>query len=139
MTLFTSDTDRKLSTCTKTAFVYLLISCFCALFGGIYEHFSHGVYAYSMLYAFAYPLVGGALPLLALGLSRRGTRPVGIDVTLYRCGIATLTVGSMVSGAIEIYGTTSRLTGIYFWVGWVLVGIGVFARLLNTLFTRKPQ
>lgn len=137
--MFTSDTDHKLRQCAAAAFVYLLIACFCALFGWIYEHFSHGVYSYAMLYAFAYPLLGGTLPLLALGLSRRGSRPIGMDVTLYRCGIATLTLGSIITGVLEIYGTRNPLTDVYQWVGWVLVGIGLLARVLHSLFAKKPQ
>ena len=42
-----------------------------AVLGAVYELFSHGVYSYFMLYAFLFPLAGGALPLLALSLSRR--------------------------------------------------------------------
>ena len=33
--------------------------------GAVYEHFSFGVYSYFMIYAFAIPLAGGALPFLA--------------------------------------------------------------------------
>lgn len=127
MTLFTSDTDQKLRTCAKTSLIYLLIACFFALFGGVYENFSHGVYSYSMLYAFAYPLVGGALPVLILGLSGRGRHYGGVDVTLYRCGIATLTIGSVVEGVLEIYGTGSALTVCYHWMGWGLLAAGILA------------
>ena len=35
---------------------------FLALFGAIYEIFSHEVYSYFMLYAFAIPLAMGLLP-----------------------------------------------------------------------------
>jgi uncharacterized membrane-anchored protein len=42
----------------KTAFVYLLFSLFCALFGGVYEFFANGVMSFRMVYAFAIPLVG---------------------------------------------------------------------------------
>ena len=48
------------------AFRYLLITILCALFGAVYEAFSHGVYAYGMLYGLAFPLLGGVLPALLL-------------------------------------------------------------------------
>ena len=50
----------------ETAFKYLLATILCALIGAIYELFSHEVYAYGMLYAFAIPMIGGLLPALLL-------------------------------------------------------------------------
>ena len=135
--MYTSDTDQKLRHASKTSLIYLLVACFCALFGGIYEHFSHGVYSYSMLYAFAYPLLGGALPFLALGLSRRRRLPVAPESTLYHCGIATLTLGSIIEGVLEIYGTTNYLTICYPYAGWLLVGIGFFVWLICNFFKKQ--
>ena len=43
-------------------------AAFCALFGGIYEYFSHEVYSGYMIFAFAIPLFLGAFP--ALGAAR---------------------------------------------------------------------
>ena len=108
--MFTSDTEI-LKKGAKTAFGYLLIAGFCALFGGIYEKFSHGVYSYDMIYAFAYPLAGGAIPYLALGLT--GKWPPSAARVLGHWGIAALTVGSIIRGVLEIYGTTNELTVWY--------------------------
>jgi hypothetical protein len=58
--LFTSD-NRYL----KTSFIYLIVSIVLMIAGAVYEHFSFGVYSYFMIYAFAIPLAGGALPFLA--------------------------------------------------------------------------
>lgn len=93
--------------------VYLLIAIFCILFGAIYEKFSHGVYSYHMLYAFVYPLVLGTLPSLTLALLSRPL-PTSMNCTLHRCAVATFTVGSLLHGVLEIYGTTNRLTILYF-------------------------
>ena len=49
----------------RTAFIYMIISIILMIAGAIYEHFSFGVYSYFMIYAFAIPLAGGALPFLA--------------------------------------------------------------------------
>ena len=117
----------------KTAFLYLLSAGFCALFGGVYEQFSHGVYSMDMIYAFAYPLVGGAIPFLALALW--GTQPGG-EQALYHSGIATLTFGSIIRGVLEIYGTDNKLTFVYPWAGWLLVVAGIIIYLSHTL---KPK
>lgn len=112
----------------KTAFVYLLISLFCALFGAVYEIFSHEVYSFYMLYAFIFPLAGGTFPFLAMSLLRK-RYPETVARNIYHSGIATLTVGSIIQGALEIYGTTNRLTGLYWLVGIILLLAGVIFHL----------
>ncbi len=100
----------------RIAFRYLLVTIFTALFGAVYELFSHGVYAYGMLYAFAFPLLGGVLP--SLMFLKRGKRlPSDTVLQMWHFGISALTVGSLFSGALEIYGTTSRLTAVYWLAG----------------------
>jgi hypothetical protein len=119
----------------KTAFAYLLGAGFCAFFGYVYEQFSHGVYSMDMIYAFAYPLLGGAIPFLALALW--GRQP-GSEKALYHCGIVTLTLGSILEGVLEIYGTTNRLMAVYPLFGWLLIVSGVSLYLYNT-FKGKNQ
>lgn len=128
MTLSTSDIEKKSGKC---AFIYLLITIFTALFGGIYETFSHGVYSYYMLYAFAFPLVGGVLPAMVFSLGDLRKVPSPAARTLYHCGIATFTVGSIIKGVLEIYGTTNVLTGVYFPVAGILVTGGLVLYLLR--------
>lgn len=131
--MYTSDIDIFRKGYAKTAFNYLLISLFCGFFGAVYELFSHEVYSFYMLYAFAFPLAGGTLPFLAMSLFRVKKHPSRLSKTMYHCGIATLTVGSIVCGILEIYGTTNRLTGVYWIVGAVLVVIG-----LGAYFMQQP-
>lgn len=100
----------------RIAFRYLLIASLCAVFGAVYELFSHGVYAYGMLYAFLFPLLGGALPALLLCRKERRL-PADATQQLWHFGISALTVGSLFSGALTIYGTTSRLTAFYWLSG----------------------
>ena len=88
------------------AFRYLLVTILCALFGAVYEAFSHGVYAYGMLYAFAFPLVGGLLPALLL-LKLGSPLPSPASQQLWHFGISALTVGSLFCGA---RGVCARLT-----------------------------
>lgn len=95
----------------------------CALFGAVYERFSHGVYSYRMIYAFAFPLLLGVLPLYLIE-ALRAPLPGHIRWGLYHAGVATLTVGSLVSGALEIYGTTSPLIAVYWIAGEALTLLG---------------
>ena len=128
----TSVTARKTDPQLKLILTDLLVSLFCALFGAVYELFSHGLYSYGMLYAFAFPLVLGALPLLLITM-RRAPYPSRFARSICHAGIAALTVGSLVSGALEIYGTTNPLTIVYWIVGGALYALGA-AVCLRSLF-----
>lgn len=121
MTLFTSATKIY----RKTALVYLIISGFCAIFGAVYEHFSFGVYSPFMVFSFAFPAVCGLLPNLIFILLPPKYCTCRIFIWLYRCGIATLTIGSIIRGVLDIYGTTNALTQVYWWIGFGLLLIGV--------------
>ena len=132
----TSVTARKTDPQLKLILTDLLVSLFCALFGAVYELFSHGVYSYGMLYAFAFPLVLGALPLLLITM-RRAPYPGRFARCVCHAGIAALTVGSLVSGALEIYGTTNPLTLVYWIAGGALAALGAAAYLVSRLRNRK--
>lgn len=109
---------------------YLGIALFTALFGAVYELFSHEVYSYYMIYAFAVPLVLGVLPSL-LCLVRRGGRARITAVRIWMAGVITLTIGSVFQGVLEIYGTTNKLTVLYLIAGIVLLLIAAFLHLLR--------
>ena len=102
---------------------YLAASVLIAAAGAVYGLFSHGVYSYYMTYAFMIPLIGGAVPHLTAAL--RGTSCSGSHAAA-ACGakrgryrdvqlavIAALTTGSLLKGALDIYGTTNRLLIVY--------------------------
>lgn len=133
-----SDTDRQRDASLKTAFRCLLVSLLTAAFGAIYEYFSHGVYSYFMIYAFAFPLAGGALPFAAMALSGR-TSGGGALRTLYDFGIAFLTVGSIVQGVLNIYGTTNRLTVFYWIAGAALMVPGIVRYILRSAGEKRKQ
>ena len=111
-----------------TCLVYLLLTVFCALFGAVYESFSHGVFSYFMLYAFAFPLVLGGLPFFLMAFSRCPL-PGRAALNLYHSGIAALTVGSIFQGVLEIYGTTNRLIAVYWAAGALLTAGGILLYL----------
>ena len=116
-----SSPDRRAA---KTAFVYLCAALATALFGFVYEQFSHGVWSAPMVYAFAIPLAGGALPFAALALWGR-QHPAPFARTCWHLGLTTLTVGSLMAGVLAIYGTTNRLMAGYFVAGGLLCAAGL--------------
>ncbi len=107
-----------------------------ALFAAAYECFSHQVYSPYMILAFLFPLLGGVIPysLLLTGSARQR---FGIpERCLYPSGIAVLTVGSLFRGILEIYGTTSRLSAVYWIAGASLLLSGLLFFLLGR---RRPR
>ncbi len=135
--MYTSGIETKRA--VKTAFVYLLISVFCGIFGGVYELFSHEVYSYYMIYAFGFPFVGGALPFLLLSLCSVQTYPNPFARNLYHSAIATLTTGSIIRGVLDIYGTTNRLAAYYWIVGVPLLVLGSAAYCAQCLRRKTPN
>ncbi len=143
--MFTSDRKKAVEYAYKLfnyACICLTAAIFCALFGAVYEVFSHGVFSFYMIYAFAIPLCLGTFPLMIILLcaGRKTEKLEIIDLkeaeTLYEedrywensclylfpgrtalnawfSGIAALTVGCLFQGVLEIYGTTNRWTAVY--------------------------
>lgn len=65
-----------------------------------------------MIYAFAVPLLLGAVPLFGIGLFGK-IMPGKFSLNAWNSGAATLTVGSLFKGVLDIYGTTNRLIIVY--------------------------
>lgn len=118
-----------------TAFGALLVTILCAVFGGMYEIFSHGVWSGYMVYAFLFPLVLEALPFGFLALRGRPL-PCRRAYQLHHAGVATLTIGSLFQGALDIYGTSNSLTVMYWLVGMLLIITAVITYLLDHM--RRP-
>lgn len=115
---------------------YLLISIYTAVFSAVYELFSHEVYSFYMIYAFGFPLVGGTLPFLTLSILQTIKFPDIASRRMYHAGIATLTVGSLIKGILDIYGTTNSLVVLYWIVGVVLCVGGTGKYLYREFFGR---
>lgn len=112
---------------------YLTASIVIAAAAAVYGLFSHGVYSYYMTYAFMIPLLLGAVPHLTAAMknasgksgcegkrhaSAKGAAAADIQLAF----TATLTTGSLLKGALDIYGTTSRLLIVYPLTAAVLIG-----------------
>lgn len=137
--MYTSDIELNRKRACKAAFVYLLVALFFVLFGAVYEIYSHEVYSYYMLYAFAFPLIGGTLVFNILSFLKLQKYPNAIARNLYHSGIATLTVGSVVQGVLEIYGTTNALSDYYWSAGILLIVIGVVTGIIGFFLQRREQ
>lgn len=137
--MFTSVTDK----ISKTGSGYLIASAIIAIASYIYGMFSHGVYSPFMTFAFLIPLVPGAGPHIAgalCGRSGKGERLRRVLSDRAACDaqlavIATLTTGSLLKGALDIYGTTNRLMMVY----PVLAAAVVIAAITKTVIHRSAD
>lgn len=128
--MFTSDENKKSNAkrrgTLKTVIVYFVLSVLAVVVDNVYALFGHGVRSASMSLMFLYPLLGGAVVFLLLGLitPHIGGRIYRTGYNLYSAGIATLTVGSFFRGILDIAGTASGFSGIFTIIGWTLAGVG---------------
>ncbi|MBO4696804.1 MAG: hypothetical protein J5643_05945 [Lachnospiraceae bacterium] len=108
--------------------IYIAVTVFTAVFGAVYEHFSFGVYSIYMQYAFLVPFLLGAVPSFILACRKNPPRIRIAARRLWHDGIAVLTVGSLFTGVLHIYGTASGWSAFYAFVGALLL---VLALLLH--------
>lgn len=122
----------------KKLLTQLIFSLFCALFGAIYEYFSHEVYSYFMIYAFAIPLVLVVLPLLLLLVKGRRL-PDRTALRLWNYGVVTLTVGCLFRGVLDIFGTTNRLLTVYPVAALLLLAAAVIVQLRAGRYRQREE
>ena len=127
--MFISDNAKNRERFLKVIQIYLALTVFLALFGAVYERFSHEVYSYYMLYAFSIPLLLGVVVFFLL-MKHGRAYPNALTAALYHGGIAAMSLGSIVSGILEIYGTDHPLTRLYWILGSTLCVLGVLSYLL---------
>ena len=123
----TSDTAKERNALRRAALVWLCTAAFVAVFGRVYQVFSHDVWSPSMVFAVMYPLLGGALPLTVCALCSVRVIPGRLCRWLLSAGLAALTVG-----------TTSRLLAVYRFIGWPLVALAALVYLLG-FFAPRPR
>lgn len=122
--LYTLDTK-------KISLVYLIISLITMNFGFIYELFSHGVYSNYMMFAFLIPFLLGSILFLVIG--KLNLRISNLSLNFYHSFVSTLTLGCIMKGFLDIYGTTNSLLNIYIYVSILLLGSSiVFVRKSST-------
>ena len=119
----------------RHALIQLAITVFFAVFGAVYEYFSHEVYSYFMIYAFAVPLLLGVLPYSVMAY-RKIFRYKKTSVMCWNAGIITLTTGSAFKGVLDIYGTSNSLLLIYPAAGILIM---ITAGILYTVLKETPE
>ena len=120
--MYTSDKPGSEKRYASVIMAYLFSTVGCILFGAVYELFSHEVYSCFMICAFLLPLLLGAIPFFLLRM--RGKPFPGRAAELVHAGVAALTVGSILQGVLEIYGTSNPLTIAYWAAGGALTAAG---------------
>jgi hypothetical protein len=122
----------------RRTLVYVCASAFFALFGAVYEHFGHGVWSYYMVYAFAVPLFCGALPW-ALSAAGVIPPPGRLSSRFQTYAVAVLTLGCLLRGVLDIYGTSNRLMVLYAAAGLCLLCAAVAAYVAERVGSGRPD
>ena len=115
----------------RTIIKYIFFTIFILVFGQIYEHFSFGVISNYMIYAFLIPLILGLLINTIIYFTK--IVPSKTGSCLYNNGIITLTVGSILRGVLDIYGTTNMYLKIYLYAGVLLIIAGIILYIINII------
>lgn len=118
----------------KTLIVYLIISILCMAVNKIYALFGHGVSSDAMTWMFLYPLIGGLLFYLLIKMLIKGISQISgyrAFYNIYNSGIAILTVGSFLKGVLDIAGTSSQYTVLYFEIGWVCIAVSLMLLMIE--------
>ena len=105
----------------KIVKTYIFTTLFCIVFNYVYSLFGHGVTSPFMSYAYAFSLVLGVGGFILVGQLHLENR---MAFNLYNAGIATLTVGSLLRGIIDIAGADTIYPVYYFVVGAGLAVVG---------------
>ena len=126
-TLVTKTNNKRFK---KTAVVYTLITVFFFIFSRIYEHFSFGETSVYMHWLFGVPLIGGVVLLIFQKLIPNLSR---LSLNLWNSAVATIAVGVLFRGIVNLSGHSTTLDLPYWYVGIGLAGLA----LLSMIFTRS--
>ncbi len=115
----------------KSLFIYIGVTIFAGIFSFVYELFSHQVYSNAMIYWFAIPLVLGVAPNLVATTNPRFDVGSAWQKTMQAFAVATLSVGLILQGIVEIYGTTNSLINYFFVVGGAFLLTSIIIWIVN--------
>lgn len=119
---------------------YSGITAFIALFGFVYEQFSHGVNSYYMWFAWLLPLFFGAGVYAILCFAPIRIVPGVLAECCYNLGVALLTTRCILKGVLEIYGKTNdRMVLIYLILLIIFISLGVIFYCYGLIFLRKKD
>ena len=122
------------------AALYLGITLFIALFGIVYEQFSHNVHTFYMWFAWIWPLIFGFIPYLLFYLLPIQRVPGVITESVYNFGVAMLTMRSIFKGVIIIYNTTSDgMVTAYTVLAIVSLSLGAIFYIAGLFISEKEK
>ena len=105
---------------------YALITIFIAVFGIVYETFSHDVYSFWMQFAWIWVLIFGFIPHLLLLVLPIKRIPGLLTGCCFNLGVALLTAGSIYKGVVDIYGTTrNEMFSAYMIIAGIFFGVAI--------------
>ena len=136
--MFISESNKK-QRLTKLL-VYIGITAFIALFGAVYEQYSHNVHTFYMWFAWIWVLGFGIVPYALLYFLPIKWVPGTLTESIYNLGVAMLTVRSIYKGVIIIYNTTGdNMVLAYTIVAIVCLVGGLLLYTIGLLLNRKAK
>ena len=115
---------------------YLIMSIFFLLFALIYEVFSHGVFSSYMMCAFLIPLLMGTFIYGMIYYTKTNRYLSNSALIFYNTSILTFTLGSIMKGVLDIYGTTNQMIGVYSKLGISLI---IISMIINIIYNIKEK
>ena len=120
--------------------LYLGITLFIALFGVVYEQFSHNVHTFYMWFAWIWPLIFGLVPYALFYFLPIKRVPGVLTESAYNFGVAMLTARSIFKGVIIIYNTTSDvMVLVYTIIAIASLLLGVALYIVGLLINKKEE
>ena len=120
--------------------LYLGITAFIALFGCVYEQFSHNVHTFYMWFAWIWVFGFGFIPYLLLYVLPIKRVPGFLTECFYNFGVAMLTMRSIYKGVIIIYNTTGdAMILAYTIIAVVALSIGAIFYIIGLLINKRAE
>ena len=136
MTLFTSEKNKKKLLIIVLS--YVGITAFIALFGAVYENFSHNAYTPYMYFAWIWVLGFGLIPHLLLYLLPIKKVPGLLSGSIYNFGVAMITSRSIFIGVVTIANTPNPKWEVAYLVVSIIALVGgVLLYVIGLLMDRN--
>ena len=120
--------------------MYLGITVFIALFGCVYEQFSHNVHTFYMWFAWIWPFIFGFIPYLLFNFLPIKRVPGMLSECFYNFGVAMLTFWSIYKGVIIIYNTTGdKILWAYIFISVTSLCVGAALYVIGLFIAKKEK
>jgi len=86
-----------------------------------------------MIFAFVIPLVMGCLFYTIIYLTKTNKYFNRLSLSLLNSSILAFSLGSIMKGVLDIYGTTNSMLVIYIWIGISLIVLSIIFNIIYNL------